>query len=40
MFDEDEEQFEKDNVFREVYLYCVSILILNNENFFWLFFIF
>lgn len=40
MLDEDEEQFEKDNVFREVYLYCASISTLNNENFPWSFSIF
>lgn len=34
MFDEDEEQFEKENVFREVCFFYVSIFILDNENFF------
>lgn len=33
MLDEDEEQFEKENVFREVCLYCARISTLDNENF-------
>lgn len=33
MLDEDEEQFEKENVFREVCLSCASISTLDNENF-------
>lgn len=37
MLDEDEEQFEKENVFREVCLSCASISTLDNENFFWSF---
>lgn len=33
MLDEDEEQFEKENVFREVCFSCASISTLDNENF-------
>lgn len=33
MLDEDEEQFEKENVFREVCLSCARISTLDNENF-------